>query len=158
VRSSALAHLLFSTMATSEQIGDEWWEKMMKVLDRLEDRLEAVVVGQHRLHKQADRVAAATRKAQEREFLIVARIETAAHDIIDEMSTKKVVCDAEVLFDFDSHGLLQRLAQGEGDQTHNNCEQGAVSDVPCMLVGMPHQASTHLMFSKVGLKVAWELG
>jgi hypothetical protein len=156
VRSSALAHLLFSAMATSEQIGDEWWEKMMKVLDRLEDRLETVVVGQHRLQKQADRVAAAARKAQEREFLIVARTETAAHDMIDEMSTEKVVWDAEVLFDFDSHGLLQRLAQGEGDQTHNNCEQGAVSDVPCMLVGMTHQARTHLMFSEVGLKVAWD--
>ena len=149
---------MFSAMATFKHTSDEQWEKMMEVLDRLEDRLEAVMVGQHRLQKQADRVAAAARKAQEREFLIVARTETTAHDMIDEISTKKVVWDAEVLFDFDSHGLLQRLAQGEGDQTHNNCEQGVVSDVPCMLVGMPHQASTHLMFSKVGLKVAWELG
>jgi hypothetical protein len=147
---------MFSAMATFKHTSDEQWEKMMEVLDRLEDRLEAVMVGQHRLQKQADRVAAAARKAQEREFLIVARTETTAHDMIDEISTKKVVWDAEVLFDFDSHGLLQRLAQGEGDQTHNNCEQGVVSDVPCMLVGMPHQANTHLMFSEVGLKVAWD--
>jgi hypothetical protein len=155
-KSSTLTQPMFSAMATFKHTSDEQWEKMMEVLDRLEDRLEAVMVGQHRLQKQADRVAAAARKAQEREFLIVARTETTAHDMIDEISTKKVVWDAEVLFDFDSHGLLQRLAQGEGDQTHNNCEHGVVSDVPCMLVGMPHQANTHLMFSEVGLKVAWD--
>jgi hypothetical protein len=41
-------------------------------------------------------------KVQEREFLTVARSETAAHDMFDETSAEKVVWDEEVLLGSDS--------------------------------------------------------
>jgi hypothetical protein len=52
-------------MANSKKTGDERWEKMMKRLDRLGGRLEAMMVGQHRFLEQADCVAAVARKAEE---------------------------------------------------------------------------------------------
>jgi prephenate dehydrogenase len=61
--SSALPQLQFSTMTTSEQKGDGWWEKMMEMLDRLGNKLEAMDVDQLRLKGRADRVAATVKKA-----------------------------------------------------------------------------------------------
>jgi cold shock CspA family protein len=62
--------------------------------------------------------------------------------VFDEMPMEGVIWDEEA-----KHGDMVNL-EGKGDQTHNKCEQGVVPDAPWKL-GDP-------LFSKVGLKVAWD--
>ncbi|XP_020401719.1 tubulin beta-7 chain-like [Zea mays] len=62
--------------------------------------------------------------------------------VFNEMPLESVIWDEEA-----KHGDVVNL-EGKGDQTHNNCEQGVVPNAPWKL-GDP-------LFSKVGLKVAWD--
>lgn len=50
----ALTQPMFYAMAIFKQIGDQRWEKMMEMLDRLGDRPEVMGEGQLRLQEQAD--------------------------------------------------------------------------------------------------------
>jgi hypothetical protein len=40
-------------MEAMEQKSDERWDRMMQILDRLGDKVEAMEIGQQRLHQQA---------------------------------------------------------------------------------------------------------
>jgi hypothetical protein len=49
-------------MATVEQKGEEKWEHMMKMMDRVMKKLDTVEAGQHRLKGQAELSATVARK------------------------------------------------------------------------------------------------
>jgi hypothetical protein len=61
VMSSAQTSVLLAAMPTLEQKGEERWDKMTRVLDRLDSRLEAMEVKQKGLHDHTRSVEAVVR-------------------------------------------------------------------------------------------------
>jgi hypothetical protein len=142
-------------MATSKK-EEKRWEKMWRILDLLDHQLENRDVGQHRLQGQAELVAATVRKTEERgsHNYVPVILGGTNFSVFGENYAEKMVWGR--VFGSDSHGLVQQLAHGVGDEWHNNCDQDVVPNVPWMFVGMPQQASTYPVSSEMGLKVAWD--
>lgn len=46
------------TMEVAEQKSEERWDRMMKILERLGDKVEAMEIGQQRLQRQAEAMEA----------------------------------------------------------------------------------------------------
>lgn len=65
VKPSVQTHILLDVMSTGEQTLEVRIEKMMRVLERVDQRLEAVETGQQRLQNQADQAADAMRRSKE---------------------------------------------------------------------------------------------
>ena len=153
--SATQTRFLLEAMATSQK-EEERWEKMWRILDRLDHQLENREVGQHRLQGQAELVAVTARKTEEHgsHNCVPVILGGTNFSVFGEKSAEKMVWGR--VFGSDSHGLAQQLAHGVGDQWHNNCEQDVEPNVPWMFVGMPQQASTYPVSSEMGLTVAWD--
>jgi hypothetical protein len=62
---SVQTRLLLQTMEATEQKSDERWDRMMRILDRLGDKVEAMEIGQQRLHQQAEAMEAGQFRLQQ---------------------------------------------------------------------------------------------
>jgi hypothetical protein len=172
---SAQTSILLAVMPTSEQKGEERWDKVMRVLDRLDSRLEAMEVKQKGLHDHTCNVEAAVRNipallggmappvfdemppyCSEEVIALPRCFGGSGYSVFDETSAEKVVWDEEVLLRSDSLDFWQRLAHGMGNQMPNDCKQDVVPDAPWLFVGMSQQVSTYSMSSEMGLTVAWD--
>jgi hypothetical protein len=75
VKPSVQTCLVLEAMATVEQKGEEKWEQMMKMMDRVVKKLDTVEAGQHRLEGQAELSATVARKAEEERTILARQME-----------------------------------------------------------------------------------
>ena len=75
VKPSVQTRLVLEAMATVEQKGEEKWEQMMKMMDRVVKKLDTVEAGQHRLEGQAELSATVARKAEEERTILARQME-----------------------------------------------------------------------------------
>jgi hypothetical protein len=77
-----------------EQKGEEKWEQMMKMMDRVVKKLDTVEAGQHRLEGQAELSATVARKAEEEHTILAMQMEETGK-VVAQLRSEMMAKDLE---------------------------------------------------------------
>jgi hypothetical protein len=144
VKPSVQTCLVLEAMATVEQKGEEKWEQMMKMMDRVVKKLDTVEAGQHRLEGQAELSATVARKAEEERTILARQMEETGK-VVAQLRLEMMAKDLEG----DGAGSSRESAdQGDQIQRRREPQQERVREEDQVMGGRGHPSLPKYSFPR----------